>query len=140
MSMSLLSVVFGGVLLGLASAALLLLNGRIAGNSGIIGGLLTASTGDLTWRWAWITGLISGGVILLAARPASFEVSDVPSLPVLVVAGLLVGVGTRLANGCTSGHGLCGSGRLSVRSMVATCVFCAVAATTVAILRFAVGG
>ncbi|ELT26514.1 membrane protein [Vibrio cholerae] len=110
---------------------MLLMNGKIAGISGILTGLLTPKSRDFAWRLLFVVGMISGGVIgvkLLGHDVATdFGVSGI----VLATAGLLVGVGTRLANGCTSGHGICGIGRFSKRSIVATCVFMAVAAVTV---------
>ncbi|KQH87542.1 YeeE/YedE family protein [Vibrio furnissii] len=122
---------FGGVLLGISATILLLMNGKIAGISGILTGLMTPKSRDFAWRLLFVVGMISGGVFGVMAfdkqMPAQFDT------PVwwLAAAGLLVGVGTRLGNGCTSGHGICGIGRLSKRSIVATCVFMVVAAMTV---------
>ncbi|EOA5466875.1 YeeE/YedE family protein [Vibrio cholerae] len=121
----------GGMLLGISATLMLLMNGKIAGISGILTGLLTPKSRDFAWRLLFVVGMISGGVIgvklLDHAVPTDFGVSGI----VLATAGLLVGVGTRLANGCTSGHGICGIGRFSKRSIVATCVFMVVAAVTV---------
>jgi uncharacterized protein len=121
----------GGMLLGISATLMLLMNGKIAGISGILTGLLTPKSRDFAWRLLFVVGMISGGVIgvklLDHAVPTDFGVSGI----VLATAGLLVGVGTRLANGCTSGHGICGIGRFSKRSIVATCVFMGVAAVTV---------
>ncbi|EHY0954739.1 YeeE/YedE family protein [Vibrio cholerae] len=121
----------GGMLLGISATLMLLMNGKIAGISGILTGLLTPKSRDFAWRLLFVVGMISGGVIgvklLDHAVPTDFGVSGI----VLATAGLLVGVGTRLANGCTSGHGICGIGRFSKRSIVATCVFMVVAAITV---------
>ncbi|PVX16328.1 hypothetical protein DD565_15710 [Vibrio cholerae] len=121
----------GGMLLGISATLMLLMNGKIAGISGILTGLLTPKSRDFAWRLLFVVGMISGGVIgvklLGYAVPTDFGVSGI----VLAMAGLLVGVGTRLANGCTSGHGICGIGRFSKRSIVATCVFMVVAAVTV---------
>ncbi|EGQ9630819.1 YeeE/YedE family protein [Vibrio cholerae] len=121
----------GGMLLGISATLMLLMNGKIAGISGILTGLLTPKSRDFAWRLLFVVGMVCGGVIgarLLGHHvPTDFGVSGV----VLAAAGLLVGVGTRLANGCTSGHGICGIGRLSKRSIVATCVFMVVAAVTV---------
>lgn len=112
----------GGLLIGIASAIFILLNGRIAGISGILGGLLRAVPGEVSWRIAFIAGMF-----LAPAVYGLFAVLPVPRIdadfPLLVVAGLLVGVGTRYSNGCTSGHGVCGLARLSPRSLVATAVF-----------------
>lgn len=125
----------GGLLIGLATALLMLLQGRIAGISGIFGDLLMPSTGNKGWRLAFILGLISAPLLaMLAGRPLPR-----PEMPtsylVIGIAGLLVGIGTRMGSGCTSGHGVCGISRLSIRSMVATCVFMIAAFVTVAIVR-----
>lgn len=124
----------GGMLIGIAAAMFVLLNGRIAGISGILGGLLRAKRGDLDWRLAFIAGLIAAPVIygLFTMLPASrIEASDT----VLIVAGLLVGIGTRYGAGCTSGHGVCGMSQLSPRSVVATLVFMAAGFATVFVVR-----
>jgi uncharacterized membrane protein YedE/YeeE len=112
----------GGVIIGLAAAMLWLLHGRVAGISGIAGGLFDAPSGDRRWRLSFVLGLVSGGFVLSLALPSAFGVSPV-SLGVAVLAGALVGLGTTLANGCTSGHGVCGVARLSKRSLVATMSF-----------------
>jgi uncharacterized membrane protein YedE/YeeE len=112
----------GGLLIGLSATFFLLLNGRIAGISNIVGGLWSPSRGDVAWRWFFLSGLLAGGVSLRVFRPEAFGQSDA-SLIQLGLAGLLVGVGTRLGNGCTSGHGVCGLSRRSFRSLVATLVF-----------------
>lgn len=121
----------GGMLLGISATLMLLMNGKIAGISGILTGLLTPKSRDFAWRLLFVVGMICGGVIGVKILgydvPTDFGVSGI----VLATAGLLVGVGTRLSNGCTSGHGICGIGRFSKRSIVATCVFMAVAAVTV---------
>ena len=121
----------GGLLIGLAVILMMLLNGRIAGISGIVGGLLTPKDGDKGWRVAFIVGLLLGALayILWVGGPAPVDVLASP--PVILVGGLLVGFGTRLGSGCTSGHGLCGMARLSRRSIVATAVFFGVAMLTV---------
>lgn len=121
----------GGMLLGLAAALLLIMNGRIAGISGIVSGLLKPVKGEVSWRFLFVIGMVMSGAL---APLLGFNVPE--SLPVtsvfwVALAGLLVGVGTKLGNGCTSGHGICGMGRLSKRSIVATCVFMAVAVVTV---------
>ena len=121
----------GGALIGLAVAVLLLGEGRIAGISGIAAGLVPPRRGAWAWRAFFLTGLVGGGLVARAVVPASVPGEAVASLPVLAVAGLLVGLGTRMAGGCTSGHGVCGNSRLSVRSIVATCVFMGVAAAVV---------
>lgn len=120
----------GGLLIGLASVLLLWLNGRVAGISGIVGGLLSQKGSEFGWRTTFIVGL------LLGAFGYTFASGGLPiviqtSVPVLILAGLLVGFGTRLGSGCTSGHGVCGVGRLSARSVIATATFMAVAIATV---------
>ncbi len=119
----------GGALIGLASALLLLFKGRVAGISGIFG-LALSSPRDSGWRWAFVLGLVAGGVGYLALSPASFASTYDPGLPLTAAAGLLVGFGTRLGSGCTSGHGVCGLSRLSARSLVATLTFIATGAVT----------
>ena len=124
------SGLLGGLLIGVAVALLLWLNGRLAGISGIVGGLVPAGARDGWWRAAFVAGLILGGLAYVGvAGTNSIEVES--SLPVLVAGGLLVGFGTRLGSGCTSGHGLCGLARSSKRSIVATAVFFGVAMLTV---------
>lgn len=125
--------VIGGALIGLAAVLLLAFNGRIMGVSGMLGGLLARSEG-MGWRAAFLGGSIAAPLLLAVAgyRPA-VEMQAGPV--VLIVAGLLVGVGTSLGSGCTSGHGICGIARLSPRSLVATAVFMSVAIVTVALTR-----
>ena len=125
----------GGVLIGLAAVLLLLANGRIAGVSGILGGLLSRKRGDIGWRAAFVLGLWLGGLVYWAARGAPFEVALQATPAVMIVAGFLVGYGTRLGSGCTSGHGVCGIARFSPRSMVATAVFMASGVATVFVVR-----
>jgi uncharacterized membrane protein YedE/YeeE len=127
----------GGVLLGVASSLLFLLNGRILGISGIVGGMPAAPAGDRLWRVVFLAGLLTGGVALLAAGGGALAVASESSVPAAIGAGVLVGVGTRLSNGCTSGHGLCGLARLSKRSLLATLVFMLCAALTVFVVRHA---
>lgn len=126
---SLATATAGGLLVGLASVGYLLLVGRIAGVSGVLGGLAVAEPDDRRVRLGFLLGLLAGGIALRAVFP---QVLGVPRGPtaMLVVAGLLVGVGTSLANGCTSGHGVCGLGRRSARSVVAVLVFMVVAMVT----------
>jgi uncharacterized protein len=129
------SAALGGLLIGGAAALLLLLNGRVAGISGILGGALAVRRSDLAWRLAFIAGLVAAPAIY-AALGGTLPSLTVSSSPVLLVAGgLLVGFGTRLGGGCTSGHGVCGIARLSWRSIAATAIFMAVAAVTVLISR-----
>jgi uncharacterized membrane protein YedE/YeeE len=131
-----LSSAIGGALIGLASVLLMLLLGRIAGISGIFAGLLALPGGeDRSWRWAFFAGLLAAP---LAAAAVGYPMATphMPSNLALVAgAGLLVGFGTRMAAGCTSGHGVCGMARLSPRSIVATCVFMATAIAVVAVTR-----
>lgn len=123
------SGLLGGLLIGLAVALLLWFNGRLAGISGIVGGLVPVGARDGWWRAAFIAGLLLGAFAYVRMAGATVDVTA--SLPVLVVGGLLVGFGTRLGSGCTSGHGLCGLARFSRRSVVATAVFFGVAMLTV---------
>ena len=134
-----LSALFGGALIGLATSALLLLNGRIAGICGIVGGLLLPGAGDVSWRAWFVGGLLVGGGVMARFTPDVFGFEPAQPLAAVVLAGLLVGFGTRLANGCTSGHGVCGNSRFSIRSIVATCTFIAVGAITVLFRGFAAG-
>ena len=131
-----LSALLGGVLIGLAAALLVLYNGRIAGISGILGGLLRPkfNSSEIGWRVAFISGLVLSPVLygLLFALPA-IEIDA--SHATLVAAGLLVGLGTRYAGGCTSGHGVCGLSRLSPRSAVATAAFMLVGVAVVFVIR-----
>ena len=127
----------GGLLIGLAAALLLLLNGRISGISGIVGGWLVPKSSDAGWRVVFVAGLLLGAFAYMLAAGGTIPVQMQASLPVLVVAGLLVGFGTRLGSGCTSGHGVCGIARLSRRSIVATSVFFGVAMLTVFLTRHA---
>jgi len=125
----------GGVLIGLAAVLLLLANGRIAGVSGIVNGLLSRKPGDIGWRVAFVLGLWLGALVYWAARGALFELELLATPGVMIVAGFLVGYGTRLGSGCTSGHGVCGIARFSPRSMVATVVFMASGIATVYVVR-----
>ena len=134
-----LSGLLGGALIGLSAAMLMILSGRLAGVSGILGGALTSSA-DRAWRVAFILGLIVAAILaplLGAPQPARLASSN---LVLFAAAGLLVGFGSRMGNGCTSGHGVCGLARLSMRSIVATLVFMGVAVITVALVRHGFGG
>ena len=128
----------GGILLGLASAAFILVNGRILGISGIVGGLFRPASGDIGWRLSFLLGLL--------VAPLLYMLVAVPSAPridagwtTVVVAGLLVGAGTRYGSGCTSGHGVCGLSRLSPRSLVATLAFMGAGFLTVFLVRHVFG-
>jgi uncharacterized membrane protein YedE/YeeE len=130
----------GGLLIGLSSAALLLCNGKIAGISGIVGGLLNPIKQDTSWRILFLAGLLSGGLVMHALSPHAFAIAISRSPSALIFAGLLVGFGTRLGSGCTSGHGVCGISRLSPRSIIATLTFIATGAVTVFIVNHLLGG
>ena len=129
----------GGALIGLAAAMFLLVNGRIAGISGILGGLLEPSKGDIAWRVAFLAGMLIAPTawLLVSALP---EARIDASYPMLVVAGLLVGIGTRYGSGCTSGHGVCGLSRLSLRSLAATLSFMTAGFVTVYVVVHVTGG
>lgn len=132
------SALAGGVLIGLAAAGLLLFNGRIAGISGILGGLLSPARADIAWRIAFVLGLLAAPTIWMMAADAP-EINVDAGYPALAVAGLLVGIGTRYGSGCTSGHGVCGLSRFSPRSLVATLSFMAAGFVTVYIIRHLLG-
>lgn len=130
----------GGTLIGLASLLLLLVNGRIAGISGILGGSLEPKRGDLLWRVLFFFGLVTGGLVTLWWLPASLDIRVDVSTPAVILAGLLVGLGTRIGSGCTSGHGVSGVGRLAPRSIVASATFVAAGMLTVYVVRHVLGG
>lgn len=136
------SALIGGGLIGLASGMYLLLNGRIAGISGIVGGLLVRSgSGSAMFeRLAFIIGLIAGPLLLLIASPVKATSIVTSPMPIIIIGGLLVGFGTTLGSGCTSGHGICGLSRFSVRSLVATLSFMAAGFITVFVTRHLIGG
>lgn len=127
----------GGILLGIASAVFILINGRILGISGILGGLLAPKTGDVGWRIAFVLGMLAAPITLSLLTPDDFL--SAPRIDagylVIVIAGLLVGYGTRLGSGCTSGHGVCGLSRLSPRSLVATGTFMVAGFVIVFVIR-----
>lgn len=132
------SALGGSILIGLAAASFILLNGRIAGISGILGGLLTPAKDDILWRLAFLGGLVGAPLLWLL-------VADLPPIrieagyPAVIIAGLLVGIGTRYGSGCTSGHGVCGLSRLSVRSLAATASFMGAGFVTVYVIRHLLG-
>ena len=128
----------GGVMIGLASTLFLLFNGKIAGISGIVGGLLRPVRGDVLWRIAFVAGIVAAPLLFNAVRPLP-NVEIEASYPLLVTAGLLVGLGTRYGSGCTSGHGVCGLSRRSPRSFVATVSFMCAGFATVFIARHVLG-
>jgi uncharacterized membrane protein YedE/YeeE len=128
----------GGVLIGLAAALFLLFNGRIAGISGILGGLLRPAEGDRIWRLAFVFGLIASPLLWQLVAPLPGLQIDA-GYPLLIAAGLIVGFSTRYGSGCTSGHGVCGLSRLSPRSLVATLCFMATGFATVYVVRHLIG-
>lgn len=132
----------GGALIGLSASLLLMLTGRIAGISGIVGGLMTSAgrgKDEASWRLAFVIGLLAGGVALFVYRPQSFDGAATVNPLLVALAGVLVGIGTTLGNGCTSGHGVCGISRLSKRSIVATCVFMATGMLVTFVVRHVAG-
>lgn len=133
------SALIGGLLIGASAALFLVLNGRIAGISGILGGLIPPERGQVGWRLAFMAGMFIAPLIYVASGGALPAIELDASLPLLVVAGVIVGFGTRLGAGCTSGHGICGIGRGSPRSLAATAVFMASAIGTVFITRHIIG-
>ena len=130
----------GGLIIGGAGAMLLLFNGRVAGISGILNGAMRLVPGERAWRAVFIGGLLAGGLAVHAISPGAFAIGIGRTWPVWIVAGLMVGFGARLGSGCTSGHGVCGIGRLSARSLVATATFTAAGALTVFVLEHLMGG
>ncbi len=133
------SALAGGALIGIAASIFLWMNGAIAGISGILGGLVSASRDNVGERILFLIGLILGNLLyrfIAADAPISIETP----LPALLVAGMMVGYGTRLGSGCTSGHGICGIARVSPRSIVATAVFMATGAFTVFVIHHVIGG
>jgi uncharacterized membrane protein YedE/YeeE len=129
----------GGLMIGAATGGWFLLTGKTAGCSGAIYGAFTAERGEAGWKLAFLVGLALGGVALAYFIPGALPESLNASYLVIALGGLLVGFGTRLGGGCTSGHGVCGIGRLSLRSVIATCTFMATAALTVFVARHVVG-
>lgn len=119
----------GGALIGLSATLMLAFNGRVTGISGIVGGLVVPSPGDVSWRALFVAGLFIGGLVARFALPGAFGAGAAP-LALVAIAGLFVGFGTRVGNGCTSGHGVCGISRLSPRSIAATLTFITTGALT----------
>lgn len=130
----------GGALIGLAASLFLLGHGRVAGISGLYGSVLRRGSPNRGLAIWFIAGLMLAGFVVRLVHPAAFASTWSASLPVALVAGLIVGVGTQLGNGCTSGHGVCGLSRLSIRSLVATMTFMATGGITVFIVRHVLGG
>lgn len=115
--------IIGGAILGLAASLFLLFNGRVTGVSGITSGILKSESSDRTWRLLFVIGLVAGGMIYHFSNPQVFQLISKANLYDYMFAGLLVGVGTVMGSGCTSGHGVCGISRFSIRSIVATSIF-----------------
>lgn len=134
-----LASAIGGVLIGISSALVLLGHGRIAGISGIVSGIVSTDARERAWKLAFLAGLLGGGAALAMFAPQVYGAGAPSSLPILAIAGVLVGIGTRLGSGCTSGHGVCGTARLSGRSLVSTVVFMGVAIGVVWLTRLGVG-
>jgi uncharacterized protein len=134
-----ISALAGGALIGVSAALLMLLNGRIAGVSGVFAGLLDPLASDRGWRAAFVVGLIAAPLSAALLGYAVEKPQLPPSFVIIAIAGLLVGFGTRLSSGCTSGHGVCGIARLSPRSLVATAIFIATAIIVVALMRHGIG-
>jgi len=134
-----ISAAIGGALIGLSAALLMLLNGRIAGVTGILAGIFDPHGSDRAWRAAFVVGLVAAPLSAVALGFTMPTVQLPSSLVVISAAGLLVGFGTRLSNGCTSGHGVCGIARLSPRSLIATGIFMAAAMIVVAVTRHVIG-
>jgi uncharacterized membrane protein YedE/YeeE len=129
----------GGTLMGVACVGLVLFNGRILGVSGVLGGALSLK-GERGWRWAFIAGMLIAGAVTMLVYPTGFEINIDRTLWATLAGGILVGAGTQLGSGCTSGHGICGIGRLSKRSLTATCVFMGAGAASVFLIRTTLGG
>jgi uncharacterized membrane protein YedE/YeeE len=126
----------GGALIGLSASLVLLTQGKVAGISGIYGGLLQSNPSDTTFRGWFLAGLLVAGIVVRMFRPELFSTATVAGYGTLIAAGLLVGFGSRLGNGCTSGHGVCGISRLSVRSIAASLTFMTTGALAVAVTRW----
>jgi uncharacterized protein len=132
---SVVAALAGGALIGAAASLLLRLNGRVAGVSGILSGLFSRDREEVAWRVLFVAGLLVGGVLFAVFQPAALAIDVPPSARVTIAGGILVGVGTRLSGGCTSGHGVCGISRLSLRSIAATLTFLAAGMLTVFLVR-----
>lgn len=135
-----ISATVGGALIGLAASWMLLFNGRIAGISGVFGGLLRPVAGDMGWRAAFVLGLLLGGIALAVVAPDTIAITESRGLVATAIAGGLVGFGVRMGNGCTSGHGICGLTRMSRRSLVAVLTFMATGFLTASAVQIFAGG
>lgn len=127
-------------MIGLSAVWLMASAGRIAGISGILGGAVTAKTGDKTWRWTFLIGLLVGPLCVGLFRPDLLRADFPITGPLLIIGGICVGIGTQLGSGCTSGHGVCGNARLSLRSLLATLTFMSTGVLTVFGMRILAGG
>lgn len=134
-----ISATIGGVLLGIAAAVLLLANGHVCGISGIMGGAAFAPRGDRVWRLVFLSGLLAGGAMVAWVDRSALALASEQSIWLAALSGIIVGFGTRMGEGCTSGHGLCGIARFSPRSIVATLVFMTTGAATVFVVRHVLG-
>ena len=137
---SIIMATLGGLLIGAAASLLFFTHGKVAGISGIVGGLLQARTADTPWQMLFVTGLVAGGGMLVLVMPSMLVEPTSRSVGAVAAAGVLVGLGTRIGNGCTSGHGVCGLSRFSARSFIATLTFMATGVLTATIIQLAFGG
>jgi uncharacterized membrane protein YedE/YeeE len=140
MNTSILYPLIGGGIIGLAVSIMLLFNGRVTGISGIVASALSRPSAEGLWRWLFLGGMIAGGFIMGRLKPEAFANLSGRSTPLIILAGLLVGYGTVMGGGCTSGHGVCGMSRLSVRSLIATFIFMLFGFLSVQAMRFLTGG
>ena len=140
MTQDIINATIGGAMIGLAASMLLLFQGRVAGISGIVGGLLQRPGKDTQWQAIFVAGLLAGGMILMFMAPTTIVAPSTRTLGSVAIAGLFVGVGVRMSRGCTSGHGVCGLSRLSKRSLVATMSFMATGFATATIIQLFFGG
>ena len=138
--MSIFQATLGGVLIGLSGAMLLLFRGRMAGVSGILADVLSPKPGETAWRALFIAGLAAGGLVMFLFLPDHFAFTLDRSIQSIALAGVLIGFGARLGGGCTSGHGICGIGRFSIRSILATMTFIATGIVTVYVINQLLGG
>jgi uncharacterized membrane protein YedE/YeeE len=137
---SIIYAIIGGALIGIAASALMLTAGRVAGISGIVGSLLQPRTGDIGWRMAFVGGLLMGGLVLVFTTPGVIVEPATRGIVAVTLAGLFVGLGVRMGEGCTSGHGVCGLTRFSFRSLVATLTFMGTGFATATAIQLFNGG
>lgn len=131
-----INALLGGVLIGLAASLMMLFNGRVTGISGILAGIIQPKKSDVSWRVSFIAGLLLGGVVLTFLRPEAFMQHSSAQWGDYIFAGLMVGFGTLLGSGCTSGHGICGISRMSMRSIIATVTFIAFGMLSLLVFKF----